>query len=162
MGEIYRDKKIGVQNIQKAIYYFKLSAYQGNPKAHLMLGILLKNEKNYKESFDHLMVAANQNIREAQFEIGNFYYQGIYCPKDINKALYYYKKAADQNLIDAQYQLANIYHYSYYVPRDINKAIYYYEQKYTQKVKILLLILKKGFIIQRVLQINNIHQLALI
>ena len=52
---------------------------------------------------------AHQNCKEAQFKLGNIYWDNKYVPIDINKSIYYYAKAANQNCIEAQFNLGIIY-----------------------------------------------------
>ena len=47
---------------------------------------------------DCLSLAANQNIPQAQFNLGLIYYEGKHVTRDIDKAKHYCQFAAYQNL----------------------------------------------------------------
>ena len=76
--------------------------------------------KGYKKQY-LISLALIQNIPEAQFDIGIFYYH----KQDIKMAIPYLSLAANQNHAKAQYTLSVIYLEGRYVPQDINKAINY-------------------------------------
>ena len=56
-----------------------------------------------------ISLASNQNIPEAQFDLGIIYSIGRYIKQDINKAIHYFSLAANQNLSEAQFNLGLIY-----------------------------------------------------
>ena len=62
-----------------------------------------------KNRFIFFTLAANQNVREAQYYLGVIYYNNELVKQDINMPLYYFKLAACQNHKQAQYNLGIIY-----------------------------------------------------
>ncbi|KAK8834388.1 hypothetical protein M9Y10_019120 [Tritrichomonas musculus] len=86
-----------------------------------------QNEADYKIAIRYFSFAADLNIQEAQFYLGEIYYTGKYCmERDINKAIQYYLSAANQNDPDAQFNLGVIYYTGEYITQDINQAIQYF------------------------------------
>ncbi|KAK8898261.1 hypothetical protein M9Y10_000539 [Tritrichomonas musculus] len=126
LGGIYLEK---MHNVDKAIYYYKLSAEQNYSDAQYELGNIYYS-KEY-DAFDidkamHYFTLAANKSKYAQYALGNIYSEGIYVQRDINKAIYYYTLAANQNYDLAQLSLGNIFYNDDDVPNDTNKAIKYY------------------------------------
>ncbi|KAK8846996.1 hypothetical protein M9Y10_019570 [Tritrichomonas musculus] len=87
------------------------------------------------KKFSYLIsLSSNQNIPEAQFDLGNIFYEGLDARQDINKAIHYFSLAANQNIPQAQYILGFIYYEGKFVARDINKAIHYYSLAANQNI----------------------------
>lgn len=58
------------------------------------------NDPNFQKinkAIYHLQLAAYNNYADAQLVMGDYYLCGDFFPKNINKAIEYYKKAADQD-----------------------------------------------------------------
>lgn len=80
-----------------------------------------------KNRFIFFTLAANQNVREAQYYLGVIYYNNELVKQDINMSLYYFKLAASQNHKQAQYNLGIIYWDGIFVEKNIKKSLFYYE-----------------------------------
>lgn len=53
--------------------------------------------------------AAQSGDAQAQFELGEFYYDGKNAPQDLNKALAYFEQASLQGHAEAQYRLGSMF-----------------------------------------------------
>ena len=56
---------------------------------------------DYKKAYEYTVKATELNNVEAEYNLGVFYEKGIYVQKDIQKAIFWYKKAAKQGHKDA-------------------------------------------------------------
>ena len=119
---LYKGKYVK-QNIDKALYYFALSANQGNSSAQYNLGCIYYEgiyvQRDLNRAIYYLSLAANQNNSDAQYLLG-----AIYFDEDIDKAFHYYTLAANQNNAQAQGYLGLIYIEIEHL-RDINKGVHY-------------------------------------
>ena len=91
----------------------------------------LELEKSGKlnEALESYIKAANQNVREAQYNLGYMYEEGEAGLKpDISLAVEWYRKAADQNLPEAQHMLGNLYSEGRGVPEDYIAAAKWYKK----------------------------------
>ena len=59
---------------------------------------------------------------DSQYELGNYYFDGICVNKDYKKALSWFKKAAEQEHREAQNNYGLMYYYAYGVNQDNKKA----------------------------------------
>ena len=128
-GKNLFENKSNIQDIGKAIFYYKLAANQNDPNAQLDLGVIYYEGKYITRDIDkaihYLKLAANQNNSSAQYKLGIIYYSGEYITRDINKSIHYLSLAANQNNSKAQCDLGTFYYSGEYITRDINKSIHY-------------------------------------
>ena len=89
---------------------------------------------NAVNGFLHTSKAADQGLREAQYNLGVFFYNGINVPIDYEKAFCYFQKAATNNLAIAQYNLATCFHYGQGTKQDVHKAIIWYRKAVDQGI----------------------------
>jgi len=111
------------QDTDKAVYWFKKAAKQGNAEAEVALGHIylttavfntvisnmfsnpygksIATEK-YPKALYWLKKAAEQGYAKAENNLGNMYANGLGVPQDYNKAVYWYKKAAEQGYAPAK------------------------------------------------------------
>ncbi|MDD1013817.1 tetratricopeptide repeat protein [Pseudomonas rubra] len=54
--------------------------------------------------------AAKSGDAQAQYELGEFYYQGTQAPRDLNQALSYFEQASLQGHAEAQYRLGTMFY----------------------------------------------------
>ncbi len=114
---IKQDKSVGLDLIRKA-------ADQGYGPALLQMGKFYKtcsasdksstcfvlSKHDDEESLKWLQKASEKGIPEAEFEIGNIFWNGdASLPKDEGQALVWWQKAGDHGLVSAQYQLGQYY-----------------------------------------------------
>ncbi|AGA64094.1 putative hemagglutinin protein [Liberibacter crescens BT-1] len=89
LGNLYEEGIGVIRNLEKAHYYYKMAANQGNINAMDKLAALFLNfEKtpNYKEGIPWLLKAANFGVTNSQFNLGILYLNGNGLPKDITEA----------------------------------------------------------------------------
>ncbi|WP_248766440.1 tetratricopeptide repeat protein [Pseudomonas protegens] len=60
--------------------------------------------------------AADEGDAEAQYELGEFYYEGKGAPQDFNQALSYFEKASLQGHAQAQFKLGTMFFHGEGVP----------------------------------------------
>ncbi len=75
---------------------------------------------------------ANKGDPNAQFKLGEMYFEGNDGRKDCNEAFKWYSKAAEQGVARAQYKLGLMYYSGQAVPPDCNKAIEYFTKSAEQ------------------------------
>jgi TPR repeat protein len=123
LAEIY----IKDNNIEAAIdEYQSASTVFDNSKFNL--GVLYLELKKYKEAVYWLRHAADNNIPEAQYNLGLLYSDGLGVEKNNYTARYWFERAAKQNLLDAQYKLGLISHFGDDVSRSEEQAIFWYQK----------------------------------
>jgi TPR repeat protein len=61
--------------------------------------------KDYQAGIYWLSQAAENGNRDATLKLANYYFEGEFVSRDLNKASSLYKKAADQGDADAQVKL---------------------------------------------------------
>lgn len=69
---------------------------------------------------------AEQGDGEAQYELGESYYEGDGVPKDYLQAVVWYRKAAEQGHAQAQNRMGFMYHTGQGVPRDYVQAKFWF------------------------------------
>lgn len=74
------------------------------------------------DSFASLRKAAEQGDIDAQYKLGNCYYNGNGVSEDKAEAVKWYRKAAEQGNVDAQYSLGNCYSNGYGVHKRYMEA----------------------------------------
>ena len=90
-------------------------AEEGDVNSQVLLGLTYLNgddeiPANDKEAFNWFQAAAEQGITEAQYFLGNCYYEGRGTKQDYNEAFRWFKAAAEQGHTDAQKMLGICYY----------------------------------------------------
>lgn len=80
------------------------------------------------DSFASLRKAAEQGDIDAQYKLGNCYYNGNGVSEDKAEAVKWYRKAAEQGNAKAQCKLGWCYYYGEGVYKDKAEAIKWYRQ----------------------------------
>ena len=89
----------------------------------------LEQSGKLNEALESYIKAANQNVREAQYNLGYMYEEGEAGLKpDISLAVKWYRKAAEKNLPEAQHMLGNLYSEGRGVPEDYLAAAKWYNK----------------------------------
>ena len=89
----------------------------------------LEQSGQLNEALESYIKAANQNVREAQYNLGYMYEEGEAGLKpDISLAVKWYRKAAEKNLPEAQHMLGNLYSEGRGVPEDYIAAAKWYNK----------------------------------
>jgi alpha/beta superfamily hydrolase len=70
--------------------------------------------------------------REAQFNLGNMYYNGQGVLQDYKEAVKWYTKSAEQGLVQAQFNLGNMYRKGQGVLQDYKEAVKWYTKSAEQ------------------------------
>jgi TPR repeat protein len=103
-------------------------AENGDPKAQFLLGYIYDEELGVDHSCEKTtrwyLLSAMQGNADAQYSIGQKYYQGS-CdrPMDWDLAFKWYRNAAEQGHTDAQHQLAYMYWYGHGVTKSEDNSI---------------------------------------
>lgn len=88
------------QDYQKAIYWYRKSAAQGDPVGLYGLGqcyaMGIGVPQNAQTAASYILSAAQKGLKEAQQSIAMMYEYGLGVPKDANKAAYWQQKAQKQ------------------------------------------------------------------
>lgn len=72
--------------------------------------------------------AAEQGNANAQYSLGNCYYNGQGVPKDYEEAVKWYRKAAEQGYDVAQFNLGNCYYNGQGVTQNYQEAVKWYRK----------------------------------
>lgn len=86
-----------------------------------------------KAAHIYQQLARKQQYPSAELKLGYMYQNGIYFPKNMTQALYWYQQAADHDNKIAQYQLGEMYLLGQGVKRDIEIALNYYKKSAKQQ-----------------------------
>lgn len=135
VGACYNYGKGVEAEFDKAIYWFELSANQGNVKAKDNLGILLVKKsiyQNKEKAFSLFLQAGEQQFSPAQYHLYLCYLKGIGVEADEKKAIQWLKKAASQKDAKAQYVLANRYREGNAVEKNEKEALQLYKESANQ------------------------------
>lgn len=98
LANIYNRGESGEPDGEKAIFWFRKAAEQGDAVAQNDLGILLVNGTAPEEGIEWLIKAADQDVTVAEFNLANAYSQGDLVEKDQERAFYYYSRLAEKRL----------------------------------------------------------------
>jgi hypothetical protein len=142
---------------QKALFYFKISAYNGNQDAAFQLLQIeleqLEPEKQTEENCQAYIRKAEEMYKEgsvpAGLFLGNAYFYGRYgCPKDAAKSAAIYEACARKGNARAQYLMAWYYYHGIGVEQDYDLSVMYaqlaVEQKYLKAHRRLGIFFRDG------------------
>ena len=146
LGSIYHFG-IGVQeNIDTAIYFYKLAAtlghrnstWPGDPelgcsRAQFNLGVIYRRgfkhiDSDPMEALKWYSMSADQDYEKAQFAVGAIYDKGIGVRQSYNKAFRWYMKAAAKGNPKAQYNVACMYDHGEGVKQSDSNAFIWYQK----------------------------------
>ena len=113
LGMAYYNGEGVDKNIKMAVKWYAEAAKQGHIHAQNNLGqCLIKGEgvsQNIDEGLKWVTESANKGNADAQCSLGSYYEYGAYgIKKDVNLAIFWYKKAAAQGISYAQMHLAQL------------------------------------------------------
>ncbi len=121
LGSIYEDGEGVDTNIEKAKYWYKRGAEQGNEdaknalinlesnsKKQFEMAIKYYKEKKFEEAFKHLIQPAENGNPEALYYLGIMYEYGEGIEVNIEKAKHLYKKSADLGNENAKEAFINL------------------------------------------------------
>ncbi|HCT66923.1 tetratricopeptide repeat protein, partial [Hydrogenobaculum sp.] len=113
LGYMYLFGKGGVsKDYQKALYWIKKAAHQGDALGEATLGHMyaegLGVPQDYSKALYWFKKAAKQGLAQAENNLGYMYAEGLGVPQDYNEAVYWLQKAAEQGLAQAKINLEYI------------------------------------------------------
>jgi TPR repeat protein len=115
---------------EKAAYWFKKAAMQGDLGAQNNLGVCYEYgdgvQKDLQQAVDWYEKAAQKGYPAAQYNLGGSYASGSGLDKDLKKAAEWYTKAAEQDHVVSQRCLARCYENGEGVEKDMKKAVEWY------------------------------------
>lgn len=95
---------------EEAYSWYKKASDQGHTKATYNVGCYHYKNRNYDLAFVCFVKASEKRLPEAQFNLGDCFYNGYGTLQDHNKAFALYKAAAEQGYAPAQYNVACCYY----------------------------------------------------
>lgn len=114
--------QLAVGNNEKAFFCMGTAAYEGNPEALFLTGMMcvqgLGTEPDTQKGLQMLNDSAEKGHIEAQYTIGLIALEA----RDYKKAYLWLRKAADQNLGEAQYKLGTMYQDGLGLEKDSKEA----------------------------------------
>jgi len=132
------------ENHRQALKWFETAKKMGDPdkdldelikKTRNTVGAKVKI-KDIDQQVDQLLKsrhnAANQGDAKAQYQLARAYHKGEGVKKNMNQAVYWYRKAVAQNHSGAQHWLGILYDKGEGVPKETNRATSLYKKAYAQ------------------------------
>ncbi|RIA87323.1 hypothetical protein C1645_878100 [Glomus cerebriforme] len=131
LGNLYENGGHIEKTLEKAIYWYRKAAENGNYEAQFNLGQYYRYgngvEKNEKV-FEYHKKSADKGYLDAQFELGYCYSKGIGTEANKAKAFELFKIAAENGRAVAQKNLGYLYENGKGTDKDLEKAIYWYRK----------------------------------
>ncbi len=110
LAHIYNSGCQGVEkNVGMTMHYYQKAAKKDCYKAHYQLGIKYQSDeqvRDFAKARHHFEKAAEQGLPDAQFKLGDMYWQGQGTPMDLVKAQEWFGKAAQQGHQQAKESMA--------------------------------------------------------
>ena len=129
LGLCYRNGHGIQQNDSIGAEWYKKAAIQGDSTAQHNLFVYYYSQKNDSiEAIKWLMMAAEDNMSEAQYKLGAFHQFGIIVNKDSLSAIEWYMKAAEQEHVRALYRVGYCYEFSIGLPKNDSLAVEWYKK----------------------------------
>lgn len=101
LGVIYYENKYIPRDMNKSLYYFRLSSNNNNRNAQYNLGLIYYQDKfvpvDIKKAIDYFSLAKNNMFYKASLYLGYIYHEGRYIEQNIEKAINFYKEASSFN-----------------------------------------------------------------
>ena len=118
-------KKMGYDNIDNVLKFYKMSADHGNVRAMYEYANTIfemnNNEYNLSEGFKYMQDAANANYADAQFVLGICYYKGVGVERNYEKS----KKWLDLAILNGSKAIVNGVDAKTYKEKKFNNTDYY-------------------------------------
>jgi uncharacterized protein len=89
-------------------------------------GVDAYKRQDYKTAYKLFLQLAEQGVIEAQYNLGQMYYEGQGVPQDYQEAVRLYRLSAEQGYAKAQYNLGVMYDEGRGVPQDYQEAVRLY------------------------------------
>ena len=91
-------------------------------------GMQYYDNEDFGMAFSQFQKGAELGFADAQYALGDCYYEGEGVAKDLQKAVYWFQKAAEQGYAPAQYSLGYCYQEGEGIEKDIVQAIKWYDK----------------------------------
>lgn len=125
-----------------SVYWFERSVQvYNNSNAMLKLGCIYKEDcldenvkQNDTRAYEYFVLAAKSNNSQAYFMVGNSYFNGDGCQKNLTEATYWFTRSANAGDAHGQYNLAYMYYNGLYsirnneIETNLQAAFYWYNQ----------------------------------
>lgn len=141
LGTLYNKGTVVPVDQNKAVQCFLLAAEQGRTDGIDALVAQAKagNQMAYQairqladggnqKAWNFIASLAEQDRADAQFYLGECYYNGVVVSKNVAEAVKWYRKAAEQGYAEAQYDLGICYEEGYGVAKDMFEAFKWYRK----------------------------------
>lgn len=128
LGYLYSDVDFPRNDRRKSKKYYLESVSLGDKWALNDLGMLYFHDKNYKEAFNYIKMAADENIPGGINNLGALYQHGYGVKQDYAQAISLYEKSAKMGSPGGYFNLGGMYEHGDGVTQDDTKALEYYEQ----------------------------------
>ncbi|GES83896.1 kinase-like domain-containing protein [Rhizophagus clarus] len=122
---IEKDFNIIVDEIHEFIYKLMNEVFEYKSVKQKVIEYFNDHNINSQETYNWLL---NNQIRLAQYFVGNCYKYGYGTIKNENLSFEYYKKAANKNYARAQFAIGDCYINGIGIEKDYNKAFGFYKQ----------------------------------
>ncbi len=109
LGDCYKDGIGVIQNYELAEKFLKKAADKGNLEAQNNLRMCRERRRKFEKAFQHYAIAADPEIPEAEWALGDCYLHGIGVAQDFKLAEIFLEKAAAKKNLKAQYSLKECY-----------------------------------------------------
>ena len=93
------------------------------------------NEKYEHETVSVCIKSAQAGDAESQYILGRAFHLGKGIKKDIEKALFWYRKAAEQGYVNAQHDLGLSYFYGQGVAKNLEKAVFWWQKQLNKDMR---------------------------
>ena len=141
LGTLYNKGTVVPVDQDKAVQCFLLAAEQGRTDGIDALVAQAKAgnqmacqairqlaDGGNRKAWNYIASLAEQDRADAQFYLGECYYNGVVVSKNVAEAVKWYRKAAEQGYAEAQYDLGICYEEGYGVAKDMFEAFKWYRK----------------------------------
>ncbi|MBU0992502.1 MAG: SEL1-like repeat protein [Proteobacteria bacterium] len=123
--------QLGKKDDEDSMSSYQWAAEKGEPMAQFKMGVHY-HKKNNPEAFKQAAYwycrAAEQDLPEAQYNLGYLYLEGQGMAKDVESGIRWIKKAANQGFTMAQYELGAFYQAGLFVKQDFQSAFDWFKK----------------------------------
>lgn len=125
-----------LQQLDKALIWYKVAAENGNIRALFIVGMAeirgIGVQKNPTSGIKKISSAAKKGLDVAQFSLGYLYQKGKLGPVDYDKAHQWYLAAAKQQLAVAEVALGSLYAKGWGVEKNFDQAEKWFRHAYAK------------------------------
>jgi len=107
---------------------FNASDYPEDAESQYNLATLYFKKQEFEKAKYWFEQSANKGDKDAQYQLGNLYLQGLGVQNNLKTAFYWYEKASNQEHAQSQHNLGLFYMQGEIVERDKDKALYWFKK----------------------------------